>query len=269
MKLPRRFVTKLSLATVLAASAGLGWAIPATMAGPIALPPAGIEFQAIEGVGDVTFDLTPNPKLISHVEFNPIGTGGQVDHISVANAVAAYYLLVHGPRAADLQVSTTLSYVFTDLITGNSGNNNILNTFIDADAEALFNGHRFLQLGIQTRDLPTAQVVDEESNAFIMKGVAPNVSQVVQLITEAEVADSQVNPKAEGFVIADPVITFAPGFDSTGFSLEFSPGVGNDPDPGPGSGTPEPSTLVLSSIVFGVWGLVWAYRQRQRTRAAA
>jgi hypothetical protein len=163
MKLPRPFVTKLSFATVLAASAGLGWAIPATMAGPIALPPAGIVFQGIEGAGSVTFDLTPNPRLVSNVEFNSFDAGGQVGHISVANAEAQYFVVVHGPRAADLQVSAKVSYIFTDLITGNPGNNNILNTFISADAEALFNGDRFLQLGIETRDLPTAQIVDEES----------------------------------------------------------------------------------------------------------
>jgi hypothetical protein len=61
---------------------------------------------------------------------------------------------------------------------------------------------------------------------------------------------------------ADPVISFAPGFNSTGMTLQFSPGIGN-------SAVPEPSTLVMSSIVLGMFGVVWAYRQLQRTRATA
>jgi hypothetical protein len=37
----------------------------------------------------------------------------------------------------------------------------------------------------------------------------------------------------------------------------------------PAQAVPEPSTLVMSSILFGMFGVGWAYRQRQRARAAA
>lgn len=49
MKLPRRFVTKLSLATVLAASAGLGWATPDAMAGLVLSAPVVTTDQSGEG----------------------------------------------------------------------------------------------------------------------------------------------------------------------------------------------------------------------------
>jgi hypothetical protein len=49
----------------------------------------------------------------------------------------------------------------------------------------------------------------------------------------------------------DPVISFGPGFDSTGFSIALSPGIGNE-----GSTVPEPATWMFLStailaLVFG------------------
>jgi hypothetical protein len=40
---------------------------------------------------------------------------------------------------------------------------------------------------------------------------------------------------------------------------------------GPGGGgldTSEPSTLVMSSILFGTFGVVWSYKRMQQTAAA-
>jgi hypothetical protein len=41
-------------------------------------------------------------------------------------------------------------------------------------------------------------------------------------------------------IIIDPVLTFGPGFDSTGYSLVFSPGVANGV-----ANAPEPSAATL------------------------
>jgi hypothetical protein len=50
-------------------------------------------------------------------------------------------------------------------------------------------------------------------------------------------------------VTLDPVISFGPGFDSTGYSLAVSPGIGNE-----ASTVPEPATwMLLSTAVLG-WG---------------
>ncbi len=61
--------------------------------------------------------------------------------------------------------------------------------------------------------------------------------------------------------LADPVIRFAPGFDSTGYSLAFSPGIGNT------SPVPEPATSGLLALGLGL-GLV-ALLRLVRDRAAA
>ena len=52
----------------------------------------------------------------------------------------------------------------------------------------------------------------------------------------------------------DPTITFAPGFDSTGLTLEFSPGPAD-------TTTPEPRSLALLGAAL-VLGLTWGRRRR-------
>jgi len=54
-------------------------------------------------------------------------------------------------------------------------------------------------------------------------------------------------------VFIDPVLSFAPGFDSTGYSLVFSDGV-------PNGATPEPSTLAM---LGGAACLCFGYRRRR------
>jgi len=264
MKLPRRIVPKLSLATILAASASLGWATPEATAGKIPVNPdsALIDFQTESGNGQVAFDRRPNPSVIATVNFSGVGVE------TVAGIMAEYSFVVHGPRPADLNVQLSVSYGFSNLIAGQP--KEIDNTGWGVDVAVSVNSHQILVLDTASGLFPTNTSPDAfESDSIILDGVAPDVVNHVSLFADIGFSDVNNNPKASGVAIADPVITFAPGFDSTGFSLEFSPGVGNDPDPGPGAATPEPSTLVLSSIVFGMWGIVWACRQRRRTRAAA
>lgn len=58
-------------------------------------------------------------------------------------------------------------------------------------------------------------------------------------------------------VSVDPMVTFAPGVDSTGLSLEFSPNP-------PVSATPEPASLLL--LGTGLLALAWMIRRRPAVR---
>jgi hypothetical protein len=63
-------------------------------------------------------------------------------------------------------------------------------------------------------------------------------------------------------VTLDPVISFGPGFDSTGYSIAVSPGIGNQP-----STVPEPATwMLLSTAVLG-WGCARRLRRVQGKRS--
>jgi hypothetical protein len=62
-------------------------------------------------------------------------------------------------------------------------------------------------------------------------------------VTLLAAANNQENFVASFDARVDPVISFAPGFDATGYSIELSDGVGNT--------VPEPSTPLLTSLALG------------------
>ncbi len=247
MKLPRRFVTKLRLATVLAASAALGWSAPEARAGLVLSSP--VVTTDVTGEGDTLVDRLPAPRVFATTILS--GT---------AEARMSYDFVVDGPPGEFIPVvvTSTLSY--------SASETNSLSAWIAQAAVGISGGQsggQFEQI-INRSDLPVFS-----KDVVFIDGV---ISQtLVQVNISAFVADFIVAgthpPNSLISAKADPVISFAPGFDSTGFTIVLPPGVGNSFDSG--SATPEPSTLVLSSITFGMWGVVWAYRQRKRTRAAA
>ena len=66
----------------------------------------------------------------------------------------------------------------------------------------------------------------------------------------------------------DPYFAFDPNFDSTGYSLEFSSGIVNEPlatTPLPAP-VPEPSTLALFGAGLGAMGLL-KWRRKRKAQA--
>src|SRR5258708_7899547 len=97
MKLPRRLVTKLSLATVLSASAGLGWAAAEARAGLI--EPVVTSSQTGEGTFDFGFEPAPYVDAIAY-----FGDTAQVQ--------VAYDIEVQGPpgETAEIDVFSRLAF---------------------------------------------------------------------------------------------------------------------------------------------------------------
>jgi hypothetical protein len=264
MKLPHWFVTKVSLSTVLAASAGLGWATPGARAGLILPDP--VQETQDHGAGFTTTALTPSPFVGAAAEtINGLTSGS-------AEATLTYFFAVVGPSSVQVPIEIHSFVVFkvtNALLTGPPTSR----TFFNLDASVSFQdlriGHQPQTLqaigttydGGDTKNLQLSASETKTSKFNLESGLLFSVS----LSASVDIQNLFIDQDTLLNAAADPVISFAPGFDSTGFSLEFSPGVGNSFS----SDTPEPSTLVLSSIVFGMWGIVWACRQRRRTRAAA
>jgi hypothetical protein len=63
----------------------------------------------------------------------------------------------------------------------------------------------------------------------------------VLIEASASITQNQSSQVAQVSVFSDPLFDFAPGFDSTGYTLEFSPGIGD-------SVVPEPGSLALLGI---------------------
>jgi PEP-CTERM motif-containing protein len=85
--------------------------------------------------------------------------------------------------------------------------------------------------------------------------VLSNADNRVNLVASA---NNQAIFSADFDAQVDPVISFDPGFDATGFSIEVSEGVGNT--------VPEPGAALMTLAGAGVLLLV---RRGRRSRAPA
>jgi hypothetical protein len=118
--------------------------------------------------------------------------------------------------------------------------------------------------------ISTSQVFSEVG--FLSDSVSKNLNfpaltgtvNTVTVFATAEVNNSQVAPaNSSADAFADPVITFASGFDSTGYRIIFSQGIGNSP-----FAVPAPSSLAMSSIMLGIFSAMSWYGWFKRSKAA-
>ncbi len=101
---------------------------------------------------------------------------------------------------------------------------------------------------------PSPTSADQEQvTAF--NAIAGSIYEVL-VDANATVTQNQSPQPVSASATTDPVIEFAPGFDSTGYTLEFSPGIGD---------SPEPASLTLLGIgSLGVLAYGWRRRRRRR-----
>jgi hypothetical protein len=108
----------------------------------------------------------------------------------------------------------------------------------------------------------------EATSGFFLATVLDNAVNLISVEAFANVNNDFVGTQAVTDVLAfaDPQISFAPGFDSTGLTLQFSPGVGDGPPRDSMPTIPEPGTLTLVGVgAAGLFARAW----RRRTPSAA
>ena len=228
--------------------------------------PNPIETTAIRGTGNntagkVSVDTEPFPNVSAEVDIR--GNGAKT-----AFAEIQYFVRVDGPvpgQVVQLKLESTNSYFSGGLV-----------AFSDALAQSFV----AIQSTPFNRDIINNMVFEQDqadppgtyrptAHHTTVEPILDNVGETfeVSVVAVAELGNSFADQSAVSVLgaAADPVISFAPGFDHTGMSIEVSPGVGNSFS----SSVPEPSTLVICSILFGTWGAARGYRQLRRPRAAA
>jgi hypothetical protein len=263
--------------------AALCWATPEATAGSL---PAGYNFVfTTNGTSGEEFTGYTQAPYTS-VDVTAFYIDPKVDG-STAVADLLYYFVVEGPPNTNnnvhvpLTITSTVGYSETGAIT--EGNNALL-TFWDAIAAVevgAYVGSSYAGPVEYTYGVPgyINSLLGSSTTANYSPDSARNSTTVswdyqtqavyaIQIYAEASVYQPypQAGQSISVHAFADPVVSFAPGFDSTGYTLEFSAGIGNSYPSA--TAAPEPSTLVLSSILFGTFGIVGAYRRLRRTRAA-
>jgi len=195
----------------------------------------------------------PSPSVTSFLAtppgtiYNPASySSGDAGYQNILQATLTYYYEIVGPVAGPVPV--------------------VLDTHVKFDvnsAAATGSSHTILE-GVDPGTLNTVTTSGlaygalPDANYVLSTSAIPGKAYFIELSTGVNVDNAYGvffgNPTITANMLADPVLSFAPGFDSTGYSIVFSDGIGNSPS----AAVPEPASLGL--LVAGM-GLVWLRRR--------
>ena len=213
----------------------------------------------------MSFGLTPTPSLDASVTAFPIDGTGISDNAyrSTASGEMLYFFAVTGPvtgQPIPLQIQTYIQVDYTPATSACCGNT--VSTFqyggyvrLDgSNPGGSFTQAYYAQIG---PGWPTG-------TQFINGYANPNTEYDIALTLatfDLNNGGGAGSSAATAHIFIDPVISFAPGFDSTGYSIIISDGVGNG-----AASAPEPGT---STLLAGAAALFWAVRTRRTGKPAA
>lgn len=212
--------------------------------------------QSTQGAGQVALHAAPTPSVHVSAEASDF-------QASSATGTITYSFAVIGPGndiPVPLNVTTFLSYEVLGVSFGTPASFFHMDALVTVDEiQHVFQAasHIFTESGFL---LPLSESLSETLDYPARTGRV-NVITITALADLNNSAVAPINSTADA--LADPIISFAPGFDSTGYRIVFSSGIGN------GAVVPAPSSFVMSSIMLGMFGVMWTYRRLKRSAMAA
>jgi hypothetical protein len=193
---------------------------------------------SIAAAGSLTLGSLPNtpPSMSASVS----NTGGGSSN---AYVYGAYYFSINGPdnttAIANFRGSGSISYTLP-------ANNQYQGAYV------ILGGNYFPNVTLGGLGVDNGNVSSFSFNTD--ETLTTNTPYEIQMRIDIFAA-SYITTSASASI--DPFISFAPGFDATGLSLEFSPGVQNV------SPVPEPSTWAMMILGFAGVGFM-AYRRKSK-----
>ena len=185
--------------------------------------------------GNGTVSLSPDASVFADAVIGPGQSGG-------STATLTYDFEVSGPTGgyATIDITGEALVAFSGVEDG---------TYFNVGAGIALGGGG-LQSAFCSSNYDPADCVLGVNDTFV-QGVVDNTEYQLKLSAEVSAENYYTGATTTVSALVDPMISFDPSFNSAGFSLELSPGVGNEFIPF--SSVPEPPTsfLTVAAILFG------------------
>lgn len=225
----KTFSLALSIAVTLLASG-------VTHAGAIILPG-----PTSSTTGNGTVSLAPDASVFASAVIAPLESGG-------STASLTYDFEVTGPANADAIVDITgeVLVAYYDVASG---------TYFNVEAGIALGGGGVMSAFCSSSYDPADCVMG--LNETVPEGVADNTEYTLTLSADVSAENYYTGATTTVDALVDPMISFDPSFNSTGYSLVLSPGVGNAFDP-----VPEPSTLFMTGAMILIGAIAVRHARR-------
>jgi hypothetical protein len=174
--------------------------------------------------GGGTVSLSPDASVFADAVIGPMESGG-------GSATLTYYFEVLGPANASATIDITgeALVAFDGVQDG---------TYFSVGAGIELGGETLQNAFCSSSYDPADCVMGVEDT--IKQGVLDNTQYTLTLAVNVSAANYYTDATTTVAALVDPMISFDPSFNSTGFSLDLSPGVGNEFIPSSLTPAPEP-----------------------------